>query len=287
MAGGRKAVHWYPGGPGRSGRGPRLLALAMHFDSLQTQSESDSLRLAAVLEHTAFRQVCAVGEAQREMSGNMSLNFRAKVAALIERVIDEQPDVLVLDYFWLENNYYTNRYGRNWQEKTQMLFTYLSDLQYIILPCDRLSGELAEDFSISNQQNFPHPGNKELHVHLLTSEQARQCHPLVVATCLARTKLLKLKKSHDTHSRVHEAQEAQYLARDFPFLCISRTSSIHKVLGDLMAYCKRAPPPSVPPKIVIRKGNRDFMLAEGNGRKDQHAQRRAATGNAKRQRIQR
>lgn len=83
-----------------------------------------------------------------ETAGNLDVNFKAKIKHVIARLVEQRhrgggPTIAVLDYFWLEHAYYRNRYGLNWAEKARQLFAAFCSLRHIILPCDRLSGEIA------------------------------------------------------------------------------------------------------------------------------------------------
>jgi hypothetical protein len=175
------AFPWFP----RTGRDTRMLLLAMHFDEQNRSSDSDTIRILSVQRHTRVSNICGAAELGREWRGNIAVNFKTKMTELIKIFPEHnEPNIVALDSFWLEKKYYANRYGCNWHSKTKFLFDNWPKLRFVILPCDRLSGQLADDFSVSKSAHFPHPCDPTLHVHLLTPQQAQQCHPLVVATDL-------------------------------------------------------------------------------------------------------
>lgn len=251
---------WYPEGCA----GERLVALAMHFTP-RNSHDSDTIRLQSVLKNTRVKHVCGVGETDDAQAGNIALNFKGNMGPLVTALAKCNPTIGVLDYFWLENHYYDERYGRDWPDKLRTLFTGLAGLHHFILPMDRLAGELAIDFGInrkSSDASFDFPGMKCLHCYLLTPEEGRACNPLVVATMLVKKKLLGLKGAHASKSRFDEAQQLIYLARDYPFLLVSRSATRKEALTQLRAVCSTpAPAPDIP-QVVKRQGARDYVLRQ-------------------------
>ena len=103
---------WYPEGCA----GERLVALAMHFTPRHA-NDSDTIRLQSVLKNTKVKHVCGVGERDDAQAGNIALNFKGNVEPLVSALAKCNPTIGVLDYFWLENHYYDERYGRDWPGK--------------------------------------------------------------------------------------------------------------------------------------------------------------------------
>lgn len=208
----------------------RLLAFALHFDTpnRDTTKDNDTIRLMAVKNHTNITHFLGVAELQVCEAGNMPAEFKQSVTSILNDVKSHQPKIIVLDYNWLEKDYYELRYGLNWEEKVRECFDTLSELRHCILPCDRF-GELKQMFKITTSKSFdmPIPTNTKLHCHLLTESEAVKCHPLVVATRLVKDKL--------EEQRVYEPQRARYLAKDYPFLLITRDDTKDKAITDLQS----------------------------------------------------
>ena len=255
-------VHPPPLTDARGAGGERLVALAMHFTPLNSH-DSDTIRLQSVLANTRVQHVCGVGETNGgAQAGNMDLNFKSTVIPLVAALANCNPTIGVLDYFWLETHYYEERYGMGWPGKLRILFKGLPGLRHFILPMDRLSGELALDFKIKHASapSFDFPGTNGLHCYLLTPKEGRTCNPLVVATMLVKKELLGLKGVHASESRFDEAQQKLYLARDRPFLLVSRSATRKEALSQLRAVCSTpAPAPDIP-HVAHRLATREYVL---------------------------
>lgn len=206
----------------------RLLAFALHFDTYKRDitTDNDTIRLMAVKNNTKITHFLGVAELDVCGAGNMDALFKRSVTSILNAVKKHQPTILVLDYNWLEKDYYELRYGLNWVDKVCECFNTLSKLRHCILPCDRF-GELKQMFEIKTSESFDMPKrtNTKLHCHLLTESEAINCHPLVVATRLVEDKL--------EEQRVYEPQRARYLAKDFPFLLITRDDTKDKAMSHL------------------------------------------------------
>ena len=231
----------------------------MHYEP-NNAKDSDSIRLDAVMKYTRIKQICGVAQVAEVKPGNLDINFKAGVHHVVKQLQGCGPTIATLDYFWLENRYYSHRYGLNWDKKARDLFHAFDSLRHIILPCDRLSGELVTTFNVKTCTDFPFMLNRELHVRLLDPTESRECNPIVLATTLVHNELLSIKGAHTTQSRFDEAQQALYLARDYPFLCITRAASREAMLTELREICMSRPPTARLVEVAERRGNQNLMI---------------------------
>lgn len=123
----------------------KIMLLAMHYVESQ-KLESDTNRINAFLDDTSDDwSVCSVDLSGSQNSyGHISSNFKTMrgINGIIKSIQNKhnpspEPKIIALDYFWLQNPiYYTERYGEDWPEKSQVLFTAFKSLIAIILPID-------------------------------------------------------------------------------------------------------------------------------------------------------
>lgn len=238
----------------------RLLAFALHFDTPKrcNTTDNDTIRLLAVEKNTNITHFLGVAELLVCGAGNMPASFEHGVTSILRDVRKHQPTIIVLDYNWLEKDYYKNRYGLNWVDKVSECFNTLSELRHCILPCDRF-GELKQMFKIKTSKSFDMPisAHTKLYCHLLTESEAINCHPLVVATRLVKDKLQE--------QRVYESQRAKYLAKDFPFLLITRDDTKDEAIKHLQNLSKTTGSNSVSynqGEADTRQGTHDNILDE-------------------------
>lgn len=109
----------------------------------------------------------------------------------------------ILDYFWLQGNYYKDRYGMNWLTMIPRAMRELPNLEWFILPVDA-SGNLHQMFQEKEEKDFK--------FEKMTRALAERIHPLVLATADTQ------KKFRDVDFSVHW----RYLDAKFPFLLIQR-----------------------------------------------------------------
>lgn len=110
-----------------------IMVLAMHY--APRSNESDTVRIEALMDEGWSVSSVDMWNHQ-DTTGHITMNFKSLRA--IRRLIKEYPAprVLVLDYFWLQQNYYEENYGENWAKKAKMLFEEWSGLEAIVLPID-------------------------------------------------------------------------------------------------------------------------------------------------------
>jgi hypothetical protein len=244
------ANHCYLGDPS----GLKMVCLAMHYDHLhatgentssQSHADTDNLRIETLLQCTKIDAVASFGWPQFPVvvngepcsfaRGHVGGDFRAHFSPVFRQL---NPHIVVLDYFWLQKNYYNDRYGTNWlKEKTLALFKHAKNLQTMIMPVDassvnhtRFGGgqqespgslwdqwkEHCEDDSIT--QLYAEAG---LRLDSLTMDEAEHVHPLVIPT-LSCDKELRMTKGGQ-EGRFHSYQSNKWLPLRGPaFLCITR-----------------------------------------------------------------
>jgi hypothetical protein len=115
----------------------RILVMAMHYSP--GCGESDTVRIDALMDEGW--SVCSVDkwnhrDTPGDTIGHITMDFKGLRA--IQRLIDDYPAprLLVLDYFWLQQNYYAEAYGENWHRKAKLLLDGWSGLHAVLLPID-------------------------------------------------------------------------------------------------------------------------------------------------------
>jgi hypothetical protein len=142
------------------------------------------------------------------------------------------PSVLLLDYFWLQCNYYESNYGMNWlSTKCHAAFAPGSSVDAMILPVD-VGGNMRA--MLTTHPTLPNGVTMEL----ISAVEAEQHHPLVRATLSINSKLINLSDNHDTcRGRFHEAQ-IHRLDPMQPFVVIHRISCDWRTHLALMLVCR-------------------------------------------------
>ena len=113
-----------------------VILLAMHY-SESNKLESDTNRINEFVRNGW--NVCSVDLSGFENThGHISANFTTLrgIKSIIKATQYEQPNIIILDYFWLQQNYYEERYGEDWPEKCRLFFDKYSNLQCVFLPID-------------------------------------------------------------------------------------------------------------------------------------------------------
>tara|TARA_B100000945_G_scaffold310397_1_gene302300 strand:- start:603 stop:1343 length:741 start_codon:yes stop_codon:yes gene_type:complete len=133
-------VDLYASGKG-PGNGGNIMLLAMHYAPEARNIESDTNRINAFLE--GGWNVCSVDlSGHKNDYGHISANFTTPrgIKGIINSITENaqnEPQIIALDYFWLQNPiYYKERYGEDWPLKSQLFFEAFKDLTAIILPID-------------------------------------------------------------------------------------------------------------------------------------------------------
>lgn len=177
----------------RAGRS--LMLFAMHFAPSAARAEADTVRVRSLVD--AGYAVATVDEwGASDAPGHVSMDFKT-LRAMRRLVRYPMPQMVILDYFWLETNYYDERYGDNWAEKVEFLFGASPGLVAAMLPID---APRARPSSMARQLRACRAEGR-LSVLELTTEEELELVPLVRCTKLAGRALAAL----DPH-RVHEEQ---------------------------------------------------------------------------------
>lgn len=94
----------------------------------------DSVTTANNFEYTDMARIV---EGTPTWRGHISSNFKTTINGVTKHLITCQPDLIILDYFWLERKYYDQNYGVNWTDKVSELFGSMGKLKIVILPIDK------------------------------------------------------------------------------------------------------------------------------------------------------
>ena len=114
-----------------------VMLLAMHYAPDSRTIESDTNRIRSFLNDGW--SVCSVDlQGHQNTLGHISANFTTQrgIKSIIRSCEGMPPSIIILDYFWLQQNYYEERYGEDWPEKCKLLFANFSALRAVILPID-------------------------------------------------------------------------------------------------------------------------------------------------------
>lgn len=168
-----------------------IMVMAMHY--APRSNESDTVRIEAVMDEGWSVSSVDIWNHQ-DTTGHITMNFKSLRA--IRRLIKEYPAprVLVLDYFWLQQNYYEENYGENWAKKAKALFERWSRLEAIVLPIDD-----PETRASSMRKQLKHLDASLSYVELGPDDDA---HPLVRCTRRSESALAAIDPG-----RTHDAQK--------------------------------------------------------------------------------
>jgi hypothetical protein len=110
-----------------------VMLMAMHY--APGSGESDTIRIEALVKEGWSVSSVDIWN-DKDSNGHITMNFRCMRA--IRRLFTDYSvsRVLILDYFWLQKNYYEEAYGENWHEKAKLLFDNSPGLCTILLPID-------------------------------------------------------------------------------------------------------------------------------------------------------
>ena len=170
----------------------RIIVMAMHYSP--GCGESDTVRIDALMDEGW--SVCSVDkwnhrDTPGDTIGHITMDFKGLRA--IQRLIDDYPAprLLVLDYFWLQQNYYAEAYGENWHRKAKLLLDGWSGLHAVLLPIDDPRGRAS-----SMRQQL-----KKLDSSLafLELEKDDDSNPLVRCTKAVGHKLQCINQGRRTH----------------------------------------------------------------------------------------
>lgn len=198
----------------KSTRRQELIALAFTPGSDRDVIRLDSL--ASVVRRGVT--ITAVGEAASNSvePGSRKWSYKAhnfRQLRGFESILTASTVGILLDYYWVQTAYYRNAYGTNWLEsKAPAAFHACPALRFVVLPYDAGSTDVA-DMVASGAANLQAYG---LAVTDMTDEEAKELHPLVVAT-EAAAKANKSLREADT------VQRQRYWRSPAPFVVIHRS----------------------------------------------------------------
>jgi hypothetical protein len=108
----------------------------------------------------------------------------------------QDPTLIVLDYYWLENAYYFHNYGINWDRKSEDLFARYPNLEMIVLPITASSSPSDSGYPWEHKwrDSFEHLS------FYMDNGLSERLHPLVVATLHedAEEALCGIRRTHDS-----------------------------------------------------------------------------------------
>lgn len=120
---------------------------------------------------------------------------------------------IMLDYFWLQSQYYAHTYGTDWlTSKAPQAFAAAPRLAFILLPYDRDSSDLAAMLADGGSAALRAAGLAHADV---SDDEARELHPLVLATAATA-------RGRPAFRAEAAGQVARYWRTGAPFLVIYR-----------------------------------------------------------------
>ena len=183
-------------------------------------SESDVIRMLALKDIYSVRVTCAseqeVHNEQTKESDPFHYSCDFKVSLM--RGFDSKTVVLMLDYFWLQCDWWNQRYGKNWilpssKSKILQAFQSSSTLWVCIIPID--AAQFMKKCAAHSEQHFR---KYELEMEYLTWDQAQLDHPLCIATNRVCTTSQHLNEKEKQSMR----DQRRYLLSDASFVVIYR-----------------------------------------------------------------
>jgi hypothetical protein len=116
------------------------MLLAMHYQPSPLKPTSDNIRVQSMLDaglSISTVDLCGGVSGVGDTRGHIVMDFKEagrSMRSLFQAY--QPPKLLILDYFWLQQNYYESNYGENWCEKVSMLFKarQWNNLDIVILP---------------------------------------------------------------------------------------------------------------------------------------------------------
>lgn len=152
-----------------------IAAVLLGVHHVDNPSDSDSTRLDALLRYTKIDR--AVGVTDGDMDNGMGFcqqNFKARLPASVH------VHIMMLDYYWMQRggDWIALRYGKNWHEKIQDVFSESPHLEIVLVPnvTELFDNRDPSDLTFRTDQGVV------LCVRLIGIDEATMLHPLVVAT---------------------------------------------------------------------------------------------------------
>lgn len=136
--------------------------------------------------------------------------LRGFVGALDSRTVG-----IVLDWYWLQSNYYKAAYGTTWLgDKARAAFAGVPELAFMVLPYDRDSQLMARMV----EQDGPALAAHGLAVSDVSAATADALHPLVVSTARAAA-------TDEVLRETDAVQRERYWRGDTPFCVVHRAGA--------------------------------------------------------------
>jgi hypothetical protein len=151
-------------------------------------SESDSLRMEMLNEIFPAIRITSASEQEAPPEQDTKSNpyhFQCDFKQTLVEGIDANAVVAMLDYFWLQSNWWAERYGENWLVadsscKVFEIFEKIAKLQVFFVPLDSSCGFM---FNCTNDADLTVlMVEKSLSLELIDWREANKVHPLCLAT---------------------------------------------------------------------------------------------------------
>jgi hypothetical protein len=201
-----------------------VVVLACRYDTPNGRPfDPDHRRLDALA--AAYPQLHVLGStelnpAPRATGAAASQHVNANWKKSLAPVLEEEPRVLLLDYFWLATGYYESNYGTNWLSAKLHEALVIGSVDVMILPEDTSDSLATMAAAAKSRSKFPPTG---VAMEYLTAAEAEKHHPLVVATLAIDNDLKGLwHKNQSARGRYHDGQMSR-LAATHPFVVVYRT----------------------------------------------------------------
>jgi len=160
-------------------------------------SESDAIRMKHLSELYDVRITSASeqGAPPDQTCEESPYHFQCDFKRSLLPGIDRDAVVLMLDYFWLQGNWWAERYGENWIQseakdcKVVEVFEHIPNLEVCIIPLDSSTGFMlgrCQDDAILEQLK-----KHNLCIELIDWSEAQVHHPLCLATSCVFPQLTK------------------------------------------------------------------------------------------------
>ncbi|KAH9258361.1 hypothetical protein BASA81_003410 [Batrachochytrium salamandrivorans] len=176
---------------------PRRNSPSFALFGFNCTSSSDVVRMRALMDLYKIRVTSASEqEVTTIKNGFGPKHYSCDFKQTLLSGIDTETVVLMLDYFWLQGNWWDERYGANWISppgtgkcKLVRAFQLCAKLMVCILPLDR--DRFMEARAKQHCKQFRELAGLEM--EYISWSEAQRVHPLCLATEHAKTKYLKLK----------------------------------------------------------------------------------------------
>lgn len=202
---------------------PRRNSPSFALFGFNCTSSSDVVRMRALMDLYKIRVTSASEQDVTVIKNGFGpKHYSCDFKQTLLSGIDTETVVLMLDYFWLQGNWWDERYGANWISppeagkcKLVRAFELCAKLMVCILPLDR--DRFMEARARQHCKQFRELAGLEM--EYISWSEAQRVHPLCLATEHAKTKYLKLKgekEAFEGHVRyVTPREDASALSHSF------------------------------------------------------------------------